>query len=193
MLRSGDLAGTAGCCRPRGNPTLSKLGHRQRLGGEKCTKICCHLSFSFVFSFHAFYLSVLDSRSIARVVSQVHAFQEAVCPYSPDRELQDYLQRRIARLATSDIHLLAADSDANFQQSSEKQTRRIQEKLRRVKASFQWALPRSHLTVHTSPAGQYPHVKPQTQSMLIHNSQMPLVSRLQSLVDLTMLSAVTYM
>ncbi|XP_036980420.1 kinase non-catalytic C-lobe domain-containing protein 1 isoform X1 [Acanthopagrus latus] len=75
-------------------------------------------------------------RSIAKVVSQVHAFQEAVCPYSPDRELQAYLRRRIARLATSDIHLLASDSDANFQQSSERQTRRIQDKLRRVKATF---------------------------------------------------------
>ncbi|XP_054456765.1 kinase non-catalytic C-lobe domain-containing protein 1 [Anoplopoma fimbria] len=76
-------------------------------------------------------------RSIAKVVSQVHAFQEAVYPYSPDRELQAYLQRRIARLATSDIHLLAADNDDSFQQTSERQTRRIQDKLRRVKASFQ--------------------------------------------------------
>lgn len=81
--------------------------------------------------------SVLGSRSIAKVVSQVHAFQEAVYPYSPDRELLAYLRRRIARLATSDIHLLAADNDANFQQSSERQTRRIQDKLRRVKATFQ--------------------------------------------------------
>ncbi|XP_070697733.1 kinase non-catalytic C-lobe domain-containing protein 1 [Pempheris klunzingeri] len=76
-------------------------------------------------------------RSIAKVVSQVHAFQEAVCPYSPDRELQAYLRCRIARLATSDVHLLAADSDANFQQSSDRQTRRIQDTLRRVKATFQ--------------------------------------------------------
>ncbi|XP_070772308.1 kinase non-catalytic C-lobe domain-containing protein 1 isoform X2 [Enoplosus armatus] len=76
-------------------------------------------------------------RSIAKVVSQVHAFQEAACPYSPDRELQAYLRRRIARLATSDIHLLAADNDANFQQSSERQARRIQDTLRRVKATFQ--------------------------------------------------------
>uniref|UniRef100_A0A8C4ESM3 Kinase non-catalytic C-lobe domain containing 1 n=1 Tax=Dicentrarchus labrax TaxID=13489 RepID=A0A8C4ESM3_DICLA len=76
-------------------------------------------------------------RSIAKVVSQIHAFQEAVYPHSPDRELQAYLRRRIARLATSDIHLLAADNDANFQQSSERQTRRIQDTLRRVKATFQ--------------------------------------------------------
>ncbi|XP_041803887.1 kinase non-catalytic C-lobe domain-containing protein 1 [Chelmon rostratus] len=76
-------------------------------------------------------------RSIAKVVSQVHAFQEAICPYSPDRKMQAYLRRRIARLATSDIHLLAADNDANFQQSSERQTRRIQDTLRRVKATFQ--------------------------------------------------------
>ncbi|XP_039478089.1 kinase non-catalytic C-lobe domain-containing protein 1 isoform X2 [Oreochromis aureus] len=76
-------------------------------------------------------------RSIAKVVSQVHAFQEAVYPYSLDRDLQGYLRRRIARFTTSDIHLLAANSDANFQQSSERQTRRIQDTLRRVKATFQ--------------------------------------------------------
>ncbi|XP_040905822.1 kinase non-catalytic C-lobe domain-containing protein 1 [Toxotes jaculatrix] len=76
-------------------------------------------------------------RRIAKVVSQVHAFQEAAYTYSPDRELQAYLRRRIARLATSDIHLLAAGNDANFQQSSERQTRRIQDTLRRVKATFQ--------------------------------------------------------
>ncbi|KAM6916249.1 kinase non-catalytic C-lobe domain-containing protein 1 [Xenentodon cancila] len=76
-------------------------------------------------------------RSIAKVVSQVHAFQEAVYPYNPDQDLQAYLRRRIARLAASDIHLLASDSDANFQQSSERQTRRIHSTLRRVKATFQ--------------------------------------------------------
>ncbi|XP_069545996.1 kinase non-catalytic C-lobe domain-containing protein 1 isoform X1 [Brachyistius frenatus] len=75
-------------------------------------------------------------RSIAKVVSQVYAFQEAAYRYSPDRELQPYLHRRIARFATSDIHLLASDNDANFQQSSERQTRRIQSTLRRVKATF---------------------------------------------------------
>ncbi|XP_035029032.2 kinase non-catalytic C-lobe domain-containing protein 1 [Hippoglossus stenolepis] len=76
-------------------------------------------------------------RSIAKVVSQVHAFQEAVYSYSPDPELQAYLQRCIARLATSDIRLLAADNDPNIQQSSERQTRRIQDTLKRVKATFQ--------------------------------------------------------
>ncbi|XP_047459564.1 kinase non-catalytic C-lobe domain-containing protein 1 [Mugil cephalus] len=76
-------------------------------------------------------------RSIAKVVSQVHAFQEVAYPYSPDRDLQAYLRRRIARLSTSDVHLLAADNDTNFQQSSERQTRRIQDTLRRVKATFQ--------------------------------------------------------
>lgn len=81
--------------------------------------------------------SVLDSRSIAKVVSQVHAFQEAMCPYSPDQGLQAYLRHRIARLATSGIRFLTADSDANFQQSGERHTRRIQDALRRVKATFQ--------------------------------------------------------
>uniref|UniRef100_A0A096MBV4 Kinase non-catalytic C-lobe domain containing 1 n=1 Tax=Poecilia formosa TaxID=48698 RepID=A0A096MBV4_POEFO len=76
-------------------------------------------------------------RNIAKVVSQVHAFQEVVYPYSPDQDLQAYLRRRIARFAMTDIHLLAADSDANFQRSSERQTRRIHDTLRRVKATFQ--------------------------------------------------------
>ncbi|XP_044229362.1 kinase non-catalytic C-lobe domain-containing protein 1 isoform X2 [Thunnus albacares] len=76
-------------------------------------------------------------RSIAKLVSQVHAFQEVVYTYSPDRELQAYLQCRIARLGTSDIRLLAASNDANFQQSTERQTQRIQDTLRRVRASFQ--------------------------------------------------------
>uniref|UniRef100_A0A3B3X107 Uncharacterized protein n=1 Tax=Poecilia mexicana TaxID=48701 RepID=A0A3B3X107_9TELE len=75
--------------------------------------------------------------NIAKVVSQVHAFQEVVYPYSPDQDLQAYLRRRIARFAMTDIHLLAADSDANFQRSSERQTRRIHDTLRRVKATFQ--------------------------------------------------------
>lgn len=105
--------------------------------------------FTFPFVLNCSHPCVLGSRSIAKVVSQVHAFQEAVCPYSPDRELQAYLRRRIARLATSDIHLLASDSDANFQQSSERQTRRIQDKLRRVKATFKWALPQSQLAAHS--------------------------------------------
>uniref|UniRef100_A0A8C7XLQ3 Uncharacterized protein n=1 Tax=Oryzias sinensis TaxID=183150 RepID=A0A8C7XLQ3_9TELE len=76
-------------------------------------------------------------RSIAKVVSQVHAFQETLYPYKPDRDLQAYLHSRITRLANSDIHLLAADNDANFQQSSERQTRRIHNTLKRVKATFQ--------------------------------------------------------
>uniref|UniRef100_A0A668AAI9 Uncharacterized protein n=2 Tax=Myripristis murdjan TaxID=586833 RepID=A0A668AAI9_9TELE len=75
-------------------------------------------------------------RNIAKVVSQVHAFQEAVYPYRPDRELQMYLRVRIAQLSTADIHLLAAGNDANFQPSTERHTRRIQDTLRRVKASF---------------------------------------------------------
>ncbi|XP_034079635.1 kinase non-catalytic C-lobe domain-containing protein 1 isoform X3 [Gymnodraco acuticeps] len=76
-------------------------------------------------------------RSIAKVVSQVHAFQEAVYPYSPDLDLQAYLRSRMARLSTSDLHLLAADNDADIRQSSERQARRIQNTLRRVKATFQ--------------------------------------------------------
>ncbi|KAM4599291.1 kinase non-catalytic C-lobe domain-containing protein 1 isoform 2-T2 [Fundulus diaphanus] len=76
-------------------------------------------------------------RNIAKVVSQVHAFQDVLYPYSSDRDLQAYLRRRVARFATTDIHLLATDSDGSFQRSSERQTRRIHDTLRRVKATFQ--------------------------------------------------------
>ncbi|XP_072534378.1 kinase non-catalytic C-lobe domain-containing protein 1 isoform X2 [Salminus brasiliensis] len=77
-------------------------------------------------------------RSIARVVSQVHAFQERVYSYTPDLELQVYLQARITHLGMCDVSLLAADNDANFNQpAAERHTRRIQDTLRRVKASFQ--------------------------------------------------------
>ncbi|XP_030628134.1 kinase non-catalytic C-lobe domain-containing protein 1 [Chanos chanos] len=77
-------------------------------------------------------------RNIARVVSQVHAFQESVYPYTPDLELQAYLRGRIGRLGTCDVTLLAADNDANFHQlPADRHTRRIQDTLRRVKATFQ--------------------------------------------------------
>ncbi|XP_033836120.1 kinase non-catalytic C-lobe domain-containing protein 1 [Periophthalmus magnuspinnatus] len=76
-------------------------------------------------------------RRIAKVVSQVHAFQEAVFPYSPDRDLQSYLRVRITRMGSADIHQLASGNQANFQQTSERQARRIHDTLRRVKASFQ--------------------------------------------------------
>lgn len=69
------------------------------------------------------------------MVSQVRAFQEAAFPYSADRQLQAYLRRRVAQLAASAVHL--PDGGPQIQQSSESQTRKIQEKLRRVKASFQ--------------------------------------------------------
>lgn len=159
MLRSRDLAGrgrdTAGYWRLWIIPVLFKSGHRQSYKewtGRICSKVDIFLQLFFSVLSHvaAFCLLIKQlfcvSRRIAKVVSQVHAFQEAIYSYSPDRELQAYLRRRIARLATSDIRLLAADSDANFQQSSERQTRRIQDTLRRVKANFQWALPQSHLT-----------------------------------------------
>ncbi|XP_053477650.1 kinase non-catalytic C-lobe domain-containing protein 1 isoform X2 [Ictalurus furcatus] len=77
-------------------------------------------------------------RTIARVVSQVHAFQEHTYTYTPDLELQAYLQARINRLGACDVSLLAADNEANFNQpAAERHTRRIQDTLRRVKASFQ--------------------------------------------------------
>ncbi|XP_077352225.1 kinase non-catalytic C-lobe domain-containing protein 1 [Festucalex cinctus] len=76
-------------------------------------------------------------RSIAKVVSQIHAFQEVVFTYGPDLDLQAYLRHRIAKLANSDFHLQSAANDADSQQSTERQARRVQETLRKVKASLQ--------------------------------------------------------
>ncbi|XP_016342806.1 protein very KIND [Sinocyclocheilus anshuiensis] len=74
-------------------------------------------------------------RNIARVVSQVHAFQERLYSYPPDLELQLYLRGRIARFGRCDIPLLASDNHINFSQTPA--ARRIHDTLRRVKASFQ--------------------------------------------------------
>uniref|UniRef100_A0A673SLT3 Kinase non-catalytic C-lobe domain-containing protein 1 n=1 Tax=Suricata suricatta TaxID=37032 RepID=A0A673SLT3_SURSU len=77
-------------------------------------------------------------RNIAKVVSQVHAFQENPYTFAPDRKLQSCLKQRIARFSGADIALLAADSRApSHQISSEKHSRKIQDKLRRMKATFQ--------------------------------------------------------
>ncbi|XP_072565710.1 kinase non-catalytic C-lobe domain-containing protein 1 isoform X2 [Paramormyrops kingsleyae] len=77
-------------------------------------------------------------RNIAKVVSQIHAFQENKFTYVPDRELQTYLRQRIAYLSDCDIALLAAENDTNFQQIlAERHSKRIQDTLRKVKATFQ--------------------------------------------------------
>ncbi|XP_061084708.1 kinase non-catalytic C-lobe domain-containing protein 1 [Conger conger] len=77
-------------------------------------------------------------RNIAKVVSQVHAFQENVFAYVPDPDLQAYLRHRVALLSNSDIALLAAENDANFHQiPAERHSKKIQDTLRRVKATFQ--------------------------------------------------------
>lgn len=96
------------------------------------------LIFTDTFSLFRLFLSRFSAqpRNIAKVVSQVHAFQETAFPYSHDRPLQAYLRWRISQFAACDAHLLAPEGDSHLQQSSESQTRKIQEKLRRVKASF---------------------------------------------------------
>lgn len=134
--------------------------------------------FSLFFLFFYPHPPVLGSRSIAKVVSQVHAFQEASFPYSPDQELQAYLRGRIARLAASDVHLLATNSDSTFQPSSERQTRRIQEKLRRVKATFQWAVPRSQLTLRSEApwAGHRPHVSKPRLRIPVKDTDAPVAA-----------------
>ncbi|NXF32840.1 KNDC1 protein, partial [Nyctibius bracteatus] len=77
-------------------------------------------------------------RNIAKVVSQVHAFQENPYTYTPDFKLQSYLRQRITRFKGADISALAADNYANFHQiPAEKHSRKIQDTLRRMKATFQ--------------------------------------------------------
>ncbi|NWV75812.1 KNDC1 protein, partial [Dasyornis broadbenti] len=77
-------------------------------------------------------------RNIAKVVSQVHAFQENPYTYAPDFKLQSYLRQRITRFKDADISALAADNCANFHQiPAEKHSRKIQDTLRRMKATFQ--------------------------------------------------------
>ncbi|XP_071420097.1 kinase non-catalytic C-lobe domain-containing protein 1 isoform X2 [Pithys albifrons albifrons] len=76
-------------------------------------------------------------RNIAKVVSQVHAFQENPYTYTPDFKLQSYLRQRITRFKDADISALAADNCANFHQiPAEKHSRKIQDTLRRMKATF---------------------------------------------------------
>ncbi|RMC11520.1 hypothetical protein DUI87_11639 [Hirundo rustica rustica] len=77
-------------------------------------------------------------RNIAKVVSQVHAFQENPYTYAPDFKLQSYLRQRITRFKDADISSLAADNCANFHRiPAEKHSRKIQDTLRRMKATFQ--------------------------------------------------------
>ncbi|KAK2491198.1 hypothetical protein MC885_012552 [Smutsia gigantea] len=77
-------------------------------------------------------------RNIAKVVSQVHAFQENPYTLTPDPKLQSYLKERIARFSGVDISILAADNRANSHQTAgEKHSKKIQDKLRRMKATFQ--------------------------------------------------------
>ncbi|XP_037661041.1 LOW QUALITY PROTEIN: kinase non-catalytic C-lobe domain-containing protein 1 [Choloepus didactylus] len=77
-------------------------------------------------------------RNIAKVVSQVHAFQENPFTFAPDPKLQSCLKQRITRFSGADVSILAADNRANFHPlAGEKHSRKIQDKLRRMKATFQ--------------------------------------------------------
>ncbi|XP_066477526.1 kinase non-catalytic C-lobe domain-containing protein 1 [Tiliqua scincoides] len=77
-------------------------------------------------------------RNIAKVVSQVHAFQENPYMFTPDHHLQSCLRHRIAHFNDADISALASDNYANFHQiPAEKHSRKIQDTLHRMKAMFQ--------------------------------------------------------
>ncbi|XP_051883827.1 kinase non-catalytic C-lobe domain-containing protein 1 [Pristis pectinata] len=77
-------------------------------------------------------------RKIAKVISQIQAFQEKPYMFSPDLELQTHLRQQISHFSDVDIHALAAENKNNFYQSStERHTRKIQDTLRKMKATFQ--------------------------------------------------------
>ncbi|XP_040217756.1 kinase non-catalytic C-lobe domain-containing protein 1 [Rana temporaria] len=77
-------------------------------------------------------------RNIAKVISQVHAFQEIPYSFASDQDFQFYLRQRISHFNEADISALAADNNANFHHvNSEKHSRKIQDTLRRMKATFQ--------------------------------------------------------
>ncbi|XP_067909436.1 kinase non-catalytic C-lobe domain-containing protein 1 [Heterodontus francisci] len=77
-------------------------------------------------------------RKIAKVVSQIRAFQEKLYVFTPDLELQTHLRQQIYNFSGADIQVLAAENKTNFYQSStEWHSRKIQDTLRKVKATFQ--------------------------------------------------------
>ncbi|XP_039626588.1 kinase non-catalytic C-lobe domain-containing protein 1 [Polypterus senegalus] len=77
-------------------------------------------------------------RNIAKVVSQIHAFQDHLYTFAPDLELQAYLRHRVSLFAEADIPQLAADNSTNFHQlSTPKHSRKIQDTIRKMKATFQ--------------------------------------------------------
>lgn len=95
---------------------------------RRCPRDLCKLTFRFF----------PQQRNIAKVASQVHAFQENPYTFAPDPKLQSHLKQRIARFSGADISILAEDSRAGAHQvASEKHSKKIQDKLRRMKATFQ--------------------------------------------------------
>ncbi|XP_069467503.1 kinase non-catalytic C-lobe domain-containing protein 1 [Ambystoma mexicanum] len=77
-------------------------------------------------------------RNIAKVVSQVHAFQEIPYVFTPDPELQFYLNQRINLFSEADISVLAASNNVNFHhQPADRNSRKINDTFRKMKATFQ--------------------------------------------------------
>ncbi|XP_048465195.1 kinase non-catalytic C-lobe domain-containing protein 1 [Rhincodon typus] len=77
-------------------------------------------------------------RKIAKVISQIRAFQEKHYMFIPDLELQAHLRQQISHFSEVDIHVLAAENKTNFYQlPSEGHSRKIHDTLRKVKATFQ--------------------------------------------------------
>ncbi|XP_060697767.1 kinase non-catalytic C-lobe domain-containing protein 1 [Hemiscyllium ocellatum] len=77
-------------------------------------------------------------RKLAKVISQIRAFQEKHYMFTPDLELQAHLRHQISHFSEVDIHVLAAENKTNFYQlPTEGHSRKIQDTLRKVKATFQ--------------------------------------------------------
>lgn len=71
-------------------------------------------------------------------MSQVRAFQGNPYMFAPDHQLQSCLRERIASFKDADISALAADNHVNFHQlPAEKQSRKMQDMLYKMKAMFQ--------------------------------------------------------
>ncbi|XP_032889528.1 kinase non-catalytic C-lobe domain-containing protein 1 isoform X5 [Amblyraja radiata] len=77
-------------------------------------------------------------RKIAKVISQIRAFQEKPYMFTPDLELQTHLRQQISNFSDVDVHALAAENKHNFYQCpTERHSRKIQDTLRKMKATFQ--------------------------------------------------------
>ncbi|PKU43545.1 protein very kind [Limosa lapponica baueri] len=90
----------------------------KKLSEDVSRKGCIFFTLQYIDHISIYYF-LKKLENIAKVVSQVHAFQENPYTYTPDFKLQSYLRQRITRYKDANISALAADNCANFHQSSQ--------------------------------------------------------------------------